>query len=97
MAFFHFSDTLQCGNLQIFLPLRFYVKSILVKSNRQKMSFLAILEARNFEHGEFLQIFMAQIYQKSNSKVSKTVKMTTFGTQTWPNLIPRKIEQQKNS
>ena len=38
-----------CWNLTIFPPLRFYVKSNLVNSNSQKMSFMPNLEVMNFD------------------------------------------------
>ena len=51
----------QCGNLHMFLPLIFYVKSIVVNSKSHKRSFLAILEALNVDYRKFLHFFNAQI------------------------------------
>ena len=41
--------TTRCGHFTILLPFRFYVKSNLVNSNSQEMSFLAILEVLDFD------------------------------------------------
>ena len=38
----------QCGNFRIFLPIRFYVKTILADFRSSKISVLAILRALNF-------------------------------------------------
>ena len=43
------ADGTQCRNSRIFLSLRFYVKSILVILEVQKLSFFAIFEPLNFD------------------------------------------------
>ena len=48
------------GNLRFFLPLRFYVKSVLVKKKCQKQSFMTILGALDFDFGEFQQFAKAE-------------------------------------
>ena len=42
----------QCGNLRIFLPVRFYVKSILV-----------ILEAHKLQFGQFLKPLILDFFK----------------------------------
>ena len=42
-------SSVQCGKVRIFLPLRFYVKSILVMLNLPKTTILITLVALNFE------------------------------------------------
>ena len=49
--------------LEIFLPVRFYVKSILAYFWVSKSVILTILEAKNFEFGKFEQLFMAEIHK----------------------------------
>ena len=53
-CFFNIVDTGQCGRFMVFLPLRFYVKSILgFYLEVQKVPFFAILEPLNFDFVEF--------------------------------------------
>ena len=85
-------DNPQCRNLAIFLPLWFYVKSILVDFKRTKKS-----RFNNFEGFEFwfLEKFPTWKCQKfpKNSKfiAAQMVKMAVFGGSKWPKLISRKF------
>ena len=53
--------TAQCGNVRIFLPFRFYVKSILADFRRSKSAFLTILEALNFDFWKTVTLEMSKI------------------------------------
>ena len=67
------------GNLRIFLPLRFYVKSIFKILGVQNTALFAVLEALNFGFGEF------QLSKncKNSSKYKFTAsKNGSFGTST---------------
>ena len=55
------------------------------------MQFLAISEVLNLDFGEFVQSYMAEIYQKQKFRASKTVKMANFEPQKWPILNSHKI------
>ena len=61
-----------------FLPLKFYVKPILSDFRCSKTAIMRILEAPNFDFVEFMQFFMAKIYQKSTLKVLTMPKMAKF-------------------
>ena len=45
--------TAQCGNFRIFLPLIFYVKSILANFESQKLAILTVSEGQNFNFAKF--------------------------------------------
>ena len=64
-----------CGNFTICLPLRFYMKSNFGEFKQSKMSFLALLEALNFNFSKFEPFLKSQIYQNSNLTDSEMVKM----------------------
>ena len=55
------------------------------------MSFLAILEALNFDFGKFLHFVKVKIYQNQKSRASKIAKMADFELLDYPKLISRKI------
>ena len=67
-----YEHTTQCGNLRIFLPLRFYVKSILRIVGVLKLPFLRLPEALNFYLGKFLLTQFALIdHQNIHSEHEK--------------------------
>ena len=76
----------RCGNLAIFLPLRFSMKSTLAHFTVSKTAIETLFEALNLYFCEFVH-FLGQLYQNSNSRVSKSVKMADFENQTLPKLI----------
>ena len=80
----------QCGNFRIFLPLRFYVKSMLGISKVQK-SPLTFLEALNFEFHTFLNFLRPEILPEKNSEHSKLQRMAVFKLLKRSKLISRKI------
>jgi len=55
----------RCWNLIILLPLRIYVKSNFVNSNRPKMLFLAILDVLNFDFSKFEQLSSPKLPKNS--------------------------------
>ena len=81
-----------CGNLRIFLPLRFYVKSILTDFRSSKSAILTILEALNAKNyqkikihscsnslnGSFLGFKMTKIDFTENSSGIKILKFSKF-------------------
>jgi len=71
----------QCESFGIFLPLRFYMKSILVIMNPQKIAIFTIWPALNFEFLHIFDIFKGEIPKKSKYKASKIVQMTVFDPQ----------------
>ena len=62
----------------IFLLLRFYVKSYFGWLKPSKISFSAILEGLEFDFGEIVRFFKAQICKIAKLRVSKTVKIGAF-------------------
>ena len=54
-----------CGNLAIFQPLCFYVKTILADFTGSKTAILTILEALNFDFLGIFDIFKCEILHKS--------------------------------
>ena len=74
-SFAHFlmAYTTQCGNLANFLPLRFYVKSVLAAFKRSKTAVLNILEALNFDISEITHLKMLKIPKNSKFRAAKTV------------------------
>ena len=70
----------QCGNLAIFLPIRFYVKLI-----------LQILEALNFDFQSISALKKCKNSLKPNFRGAKTVKMAEFETSQPQIFISRKI------
>ena len=69
----------QCGNLAIFLPLRFYVKSILADFSRSIWNF----HFNNFGGFEFCILVIShfkifKIPKSSKSRAAKMVKMAVF-------------------
>ena len=68
----------QCGNFRISLPLRFYVKSILVIFEAPKIAILTILEALNFEYLEIFDTFIDEIPKNQHSKPTKRLKWQFF-------------------
>jgi len=81
----------QCGNSKIFLPLKFYVKSILPDLRRSKIAILVILEAFNFDFWEFLMLSNVEFSLKIKFKVSKMTRFAVFELVNLPNMISRKI------
>ena len=80
----------------------FSATSILREINFGKFQAAKIAISDNFRGPEFgfwqiCAISKAQIYQNSNSRVLKTVKMVISYIQILPKMISRKIEWQKNS
>ena len=55
----------QCGNVSIFLPLRFYVKSTFEILEAQKLPFLQFQGLRIFNLSEFQPSEKAKIQEKS--------------------------------
>ena len=80
--------------LQFACHLDFTWNQILVSSNRQQMSILALLEVLNFDFGEFEPFFKSQICQNAKSRVCEIVKIAIFEIQILPKLISHKIEWQ---
>ena len=89
-----FSWIPQCGNISIFLPLRFCVKSIFEIQKVQKCHFC--------HFGDFQLWFMInfslqkrhrylQIHKKTEFRASKCAKMADFAVLAYPKLISRKI------
>ena len=68
----------QCTNLAIFLPLRFYVKSI-IAIYILKIAILTILEAPKFEFGQFEPSNLAHIHRNLNSEPKKLSKDSFWG------------------
>ena len=64
---------------------------ILVNSNGQKMSFLAILEILNFDFSQFEQLSSLKYIKNQNSEPLKLPKMTFWNVWICPNLISHKI------
>ena len=61
-------DFWQCGNLAIFMPLWFYVKSILAVFIRSKTGVLTILKALNFHFWKKFHTWKCQKFPKSQSQ-----------------------------
>ena len=59
---------IQSVDLEIFLTLRFCVKSIVAISESQEQSFLQYFEAMNFDFGHFQPSTNAKIHQSHYSK-----------------------------
>ena len=80
-----------CGNLAIFIPLWFYVKSIVTDYWMAKTPILTILAALSIETWESFWHFQEWNFKKSNFKAYKIVEIAffTFGNQ--PDLISRRI------
>ena len=76
-------------NFSIFLPLWFYVKSIVADFRRSKTAVLTILEAMTFD---FWKNFMLENV-KNSQKFNKLqmVRIAVFGASKLPKLISRKI------
>ena len=68
-----------CGNLKIFLPLWFYVKSILADFRRSKTVVLTILQALNFDFWKNLTLEMSKVPKNSIFKAAQLVQMAVFG------------------
>ena len=71
--------TPQCGNLSIFLPFRFYVKSIHV-SWGSKSANLIVSAPSKLGFSEFVQWFRAENDYKSKFIASEIVKIPGFDT-----------------
>ena len=69
---------------------------ILVNSNSQKMSFLALSEVMNLNFCKFEAFLKFKNYQNSKLRVSEIVKMAIFDIQILPKFISCKIEWQIN-
>ena len=68
----------QCGNLWIFQPLRFYVKSIIGHFEAPKSAILTICASLSLEFLDIFDIFKCEIPKNSKFESSKIVKMTGF-------------------
>ena len=77
----------QHGNFRIFLPVIFYMRSILVIQKPQKLPFWPCWAALNFAFLDIFDSFKCEIPKKSNFKAFKLVKMTVFDP-----LQPAKID-----
>ena len=75
--YFSFICCPQCGNFRIFLPLRFYVKSIFAKFKRSKLPF-----------EQLWRLWILTLWKVQNSEL---VKIAGFRASKWPKLISRKI------
>ena len=71
---------MQCGNIRIFQPLRFYVESNFGHFEAPKTAILTIWAALNFEFLHIFDIFKCEILKKSKFKAFKFVSMTVFDT-----------------
>ena len=56
----------QCGNLVIFLPMRFYVKSYFGDFGDSKSAILTVLAPLNLGFGEFLQFLKLKFAKKKS-------------------------------
>ena len=65
----------QCGNLMIFLSLRFYVKSILGIVEVQKSAISTHLEALNLDLYEFLHFLKSEIAKKGSFALQESTKL----------------------
>ena len=68
----------QCGNLRIFLPLWFYVKSILVILKPQKLPFWPFEQLWILNFWELLTFLSVKFFQKLKFKAYNIVKMAVF-------------------
>ena len=81
----------QCGSIRNFLPLRFYVKSILVILKPQKLPFWPIEQLWILNFRIFLTFPSVKFPKNWNSKTPKLLKWQFFTLWNQPNLISRKI------
>ena len=86
---------LQCWNFRIFLPLRFYAKSILVILRPQKLPFwLTIWVALNFTfYGNILHFHAWNFSKNQNWKHPRLLKVQFLTFWNQPKLISRKIRE----
>ena len=84
-------DILHCGNLTIFLPLWFQVKSILAYFKRSKTTVLTILTAYNFYFWKISHLKRLKVAKTSKFRAAQMVKMAVFVGSKWPKLILHKI------
>ena len=68
----------QCGNLRIFLPFRFYVKSIFANLRRSKTAIFDIFEGFEFRNFGNCWCFQMWNFQKSKFRASKMTKIEVF-------------------
>ena len=92
-------DIPQCGNLAIFLPQWFYVKSILADFRRSKTAVLAILGLWILFFGKNSHLKCQTFPKIENSELFKNqmVKLVVIGASKWPKLISFKIRVPKKS
>ena len=86
----------QCGNLSIFLPLRFYVKSIWLISKSQKLQFWPFWRLSILIFGKIASLNQSKIHQNQILEPQKLSKWQRSNFSICQNLISRKIQWQKN-
>ena len=90
---FDFGYSIVCGIFAIFLPIWFYVKSILVDFRRSKTAILTILKVLNFDFWKNFTLEIVKDSQKfkilsySNSQKWQFLKLQS---PKWPKLFSRK-------
>ena len=87
----------QYGNLAIFLPLWFYVKSLLADFRRSKTTNATILRLLILIFFGISRFKMSNISKSAKLRPVHMVKMSVFWAYKWPNLIWRKISEAEKS
>ena len=87
----HHKHTIVFTNLAIFLPLWFYVKSVLTDFRRSKPVVLTVFEALNFDFWKKFTLINFQMSENLKFRAAQMVKFTDFGASKWPKLISLKI------
>ena len=73
-------DITQLGNLAIFLPFRYYLKSIAADFRRSKTAILTISEALNLDFWKnFTLEKMSKISKNAEFRAAHMIKMEDFG------------------
>ena len=92
----YFNDKAQCGNFNIFMPFRFYVKSIKLILEGQKLPFWRFWRL-SIQIFEVLNIWKCQKFpKKSKFRAAEMVKMAVFDLLKSAKLILRKIRVEGN-
>ena len=81
----------------IFLTLTFLPKIKFSDFRNSKMTILTVLEALNFNFGDFLQFLMVELYQKTKFRAPKSVEMAVLNSSHSWNWFHVKCEWKKNS
>ena len=79
-----------------FLPLWFYVKSILADFKNSKTAILPVLKALNLIVGKNFTLGNDQICKNSKFSAAQMVKMAIFGASKYQNQFHVRSEKQKN-